>query len=74
MRRSSTPTRPAGQAESAEGFPLHRRQELPYVNVLATKEGKEKDPAIQKLAEALASPEVKKFMEEKYKGAVVPAF
>jgi D-methionine transport system substrate-binding protein len=46
----------------------------PYVNVLATKKGKEKDPAIQKLAKALNSPEVKKFIEEKYKGAVVPAF
>jgi D-methionine transport system substrate-binding protein len=46
----------------------------PYVNVLAVKEGKEKDPAIQKLAEVLTSPEVKKFIEEKYNGAVVPAF
>ncbi len=46
----------------------------PYVNVLAVKKGNEKDPAIQKLAEALTSPEVKKFIEEKYNGAVVPAF
>lgn len=48
--------------------------ESPYVNVLATKQGKENDPAIQKLAKALTSPEVKKFIEEKYQGAVVPAF
>jgi D-methionine transport system substrate-binding protein len=46
----------------------------PYVNVLATKKGKEQDPRIQKLAKVLTSPEVKKFIEEKYKGAVVPAF
>ncbi|PRX38558.1 D-methionine transport system substrate-binding protein [Planifilum fimeticola] len=46
----------------------------PYVNVLAVKKGNEKDPAIQKLAEVLTSPEVKKFIEEKYNGAVVPAF
>ncbi|MCH5585280.1 MetQ/NlpA family ABC transporter substrate-binding protein [Shimazuella sp. AN120528] len=46
----------------------------PYVNVLATKKGKENDPRIQKLAKVLNSPEVKKFIEDKYKGAVVPAF
>lgn len=46
----------------------------PYVNVLATKQGKQNDPRIQKLAKALHSPEVKKFIEEKYKGAVIPAF
>lgn len=49
-------------------------KESPYVNVLATKQGKEKDPAIQALAKALNSPEIKKFIEEKYQGAVVPAF
>lgn len=46
----------------------------PYVNILVTKQGKEKDEAIQKLAKALNSPEVKKFIEDKYKGSVVPAF
>lgn len=46
----------------------------PYVNVLATKKGKENDPRIQKLAKVLNSPEVKKFIDDKYKGAVVPAF
>jgi D-methionine transport system substrate-binding protein len=46
----------------------------PYVNVLATKKGQENDPRIQKLAKVLNSPEVKKFIEDKYKGAVVPAF
>jgi D-methionine transport system substrate-binding protein len=33
-----------------------------------------KRPEIQKLMKALQSPEVKKFIEEKYQGAVVPAF
>ncbi|WP_169713658.1 MetQ/NlpA family ABC transporter substrate-binding protein [Paludifilum halophilum] len=46
----------------------------PYVNILAAKEGNEDSEAIQKLSEALNSPEVKKFIEKKYKGAVVPAF
>lgn len=45
-----------------------------YVNVLTVKEGREDDPAIQALAEALCSDEVKAFMEETYGGAVVPVF
>ena len=45
-----------------------------YVNVLTVKEGREDDPAIQALAEALCSDEVKTFMEETYGGAVVPVF
>ncbi|BAN45792.1 MetQ/NlpA family ABC transporter substrate-binding protein [Metapseudomonas resinovorans] len=46
----------------------------PYVNILVAR-GDNKDSAdMQKLAKALTSPEVKKFIEEKYKGAVVPAF
>ena len=45
-----------------------------YVNVLAVKEGNENSPAIQALAQALCSDEVKTFMEETYGGAVVPVF
>lgn len=43
-----------------------------YVNVLAVKEGREKDEAILKLVEALKSDEVKQFMADKYAGGVVP--
>jgi len=46
----------------------------PYVNVLVVRQGDESRPELQKLAEALTSDEVKKFIEEKYQGAVVPAF
>ncbi|RAL24566.1 MetQ/NlpA family ABC transporter substrate-binding protein [Thermoflavimicrobium daqui] len=49
-------------------------KDSPYANVLATKQGKEKDESIQKLVKALNSPDTKKFIEDKYKGAVVPAF
>lgn len=45
-----------------------------YVNVLAVKEGREEDPAIQALVAALESDEVKAFMEETWPGAVVPMF
>lgn len=45
-----------------------------YVNVLAVKEGRENDPAIQALVAALESDEVKNYMEETWPGAVVPMF
>lgn len=46
----------------------------PYVNILVTKKSRLNDPNIQKLANALTTKEVKKFIEDKYQGAVVPAF
>ena len=49
-------------------------KESPYANIVAVRKGDENRPEIQKLMKALQSPEVKKFIEEKYKGAVVPAF
>ena len=46
----------------------------PYVNILVV-DSKNKDAAdLQKLANALNSAEVKSFINDKYKGAVVPAF
>jgi D-methionine transport system substrate-binding protein len=46
----------------------------PYVNYLVGRPDNKDDPRVQKLAKALTSPEVKAFMEQKYAGAVVPAF
>ncbi|MDQ0415879.1 D-methionine transport system substrate-binding protein [Croceifilum oryzae] len=46
----------------------------PYVNILAAKQGNENKDALKKLSKVLTSPEVKKFIDEKYKGAVVAAF
>ena len=45
-----------------------------YVNVVAVKEGRENDPAIQALCAALQSQEVKDFITETYEGSVVPTF
>ncbi|MBC8648737.1 ABC transporter substrate-binding protein [Pseudomonas sp. MTM4] len=46
----------------------------PYVNILVARPDNKDSPAMQKLAAALHSEEVRKFIEEKYQGAVVPAF
>lgn len=48
--------------------------ESPYANLLVTRQDNKDSDAIKKLAAALTSPEVKAFIAEKYKGAVVPAF
>ena len=45
-----------------------------YGNIVAVREGDETTDATKALVEALTSPEVKQFMEEKYEGAVVPLF
>lgn len=49
-------------------------KDSPFANILVVKEGRENDPSIQKLYKALTSEKVRKFIEEKYEGAVVPAF
>jgi D-methionine transport system substrate-binding protein len=46
----------------------------PYVNILVVSSERKDDAGLQKLAKALNSAEVKTFINEKYKGAVVPAF
>ena len=46
----------------------------PYANLLAARNDTVASPALKKLIAVLHTPEVKKFIEEKYKGAVVPAF
>lgn len=45
-----------------------------YRNILAVKKGNENFKKIQALTKALTSPETKKFIEEKYNGAVIPTF
>lgn len=45
-----------------------------YGNVIAVKEGNEKSEAILALIDAITSDQVKKFIDDKYEGAVVPLF
>ncbi|MGY1581723.1 MetQ/NlpA family ABC transporter substrate-binding protein [Streptomyces sp. MN13] len=60
---------PAKDAIAAES-----PKDNPYGNFLAVKKGNEDDPRVQKLAKLLTSPEVKKFIDDEYDGAVVAAF
>lgn len=49
-------------------------KDSPYANIVAVRSGDRDRPEIKKLMAALQSPEVKKFIEDKYKGAILPAF
>ncbi|MDR0634536.1 MAG: methionine ABC transporter substrate-binding protein, partial [Azoarcus sp.] len=46
----------------------------PYVNILVARPDNADGDALKKLAAALTSPEVRKFIADRYKGALVPAF
>ncbi|NLY41772.1 MAG: ABC transporter substrate-binding protein [Desulfovibrionales bacterium] len=46
----------------------------PYVNILVTREDNKQAEAVQKLVDVLKTDEVRTFINEKYKGAVVPVF
>ena len=49
-------------------------KDSPYANIVVAKEDRKDDPNLKKLVDALNTPEVKQFIEDTYKGAVVPAF
>ena len=53
---------------------LIESKDSPYVNYLVGRPDNQNDPRVQKLARVLNSPQIKAFIEQKYHGAVLPAF
>lgn len=49
-------------------------QKSPYANFIAARKDNANAPAVKKLVAALHTPQVRRFIEDKYKGAVIPAF
>jgi D-methionine transport system substrate-binding protein len=49
-------------------------KDSPYANILAVRAADKNTAWAQALSKALTSPEVKKFIEEKYNGNIIPAF
>lgn len=49
-------------------------KDSPYANIIAVKKGNENKAYIKALKEAIESPEIKKFIEEEYKGSILPSF
>ncbi|GLX52165.1 lipoprotein [Streptomyces hygroscopicus subsp. hygroscopicus] len=64
----------AGLKPAKDAVLLETAKDNPYVNLLVVKKGNEHDPRVEKLAKLLTSPEVKKFIEDKYQGSVIPSF
>ncbi|MEU3573502.1 MetQ/NlpA family ABC transporter substrate-binding protein [Kitasatospora sp. NPDC036755] len=64
----------AGLKPTTDALVLEKAEGNPYANILAVKKGKENDPRVKKLAELLHSAEVKKYIEDTFQGAVIPAF
>ncbi|MEB8336666.1 MetQ/NlpA family ABC transporter substrate-binding protein [Streptomyces endophyticus] len=64
----------ADLSPAKDALALESTKNNEYNNVLAIKDGNQDDPRIKKLAKLLTSPEVKKFIEDKYKGSVLPSF
>jgi D-methionine transport system substrate-binding protein len=59
---------------SEDALVLEAGENNPYANVLAVVSGKETDPNIVKLGELLNSDQVKQFIQQQYRGSVIPAF
>ncbi|MEU9960316.1 MetQ/NlpA family ABC transporter substrate-binding protein [Streptomyces sp. NPDC050982] len=62
----------AGLSPAEDAVLLESAKNNPYANLLAVKKGNEDDPRVEKLAKLLTSPEVTKFIEDKYQGSVLP--
>ncbi|MET7693735.1 MetQ/NlpA family ABC transporter substrate-binding protein [Streptomyces sp. NPDC005483] len=59
---------------ASDALVLESAKNNPYGNFLAVKDGNEDDPRVKKLAKLLTSPEVKKFIQDKYAGSVIASF
>ncbi|MER6092009.1 MetQ/NlpA family ABC transporter substrate-binding protein [Streptomyces bluensis] len=62
----------AGLSPTKDAILLESAKDNPYANLLAVKRGNEDDPRVEKLARLLTSADVRKFIEDKYQGSVLP--
>ncbi|GAA2413911.1 MetQ/NlpA family ABC transporter substrate-binding protein [Actinomadura vinacea] len=62
-----------GLTPAKDALASEKPENNPYVNGLVTKPENKGDADVKKLAELLTGPEVKKFIQDKYKGSVLPA-
>ncbi len=59
---------------ATDALALEQAENNPNANLLVTLPEEQNDPRVKKLAQLLTSPEVKQFIESKYRGAVLPTF
>jgi len=63
----------AGMNPAQDALAIENEDSI-YVNILVARPENKNDPLIHSLAKALTSPHVKRFIEENWPGAVLPAF
>ncbi|SNY71533.1 MetQ/NlpA family ABC transporter substrate-binding protein [Paractinoplanes atraurantiacus] len=63
-----------GLKPATDSLALESGDDNPYANLVVVRTGDENDARVQKLEKLLHSPEVKKFITDKYQGSVLPAF
>ncbi|GAB3509383.1 MetQ/NlpA family ABC transporter substrate-binding protein [Phytohabitans suffuscus] len=63
-----------GLTPAKDALALEKGENNPYANLLVVRTGEENDPRVLKLEKLLHSPEVKKFIEDKYAGSVLAAY
>ena len=64
----------AGLDPSKDAIAREDRENNPYANVIAVRAEDKDNPALQKLVKAYESPEVAAFLEQRFKGAILPAW
>jgi len=64
----------AGLIATRDGIAVERRENNPYVNVIAVREKDRNAPWVPQLVKSYQSEAVRKFILTKYQGSVIPAF
>lgn len=64
----------AGLDPAKDAIAREDRENNPYANVIAVRAEDRDDPAVRKLVKAYESPEVAAFLEERFGGAILPAW
>jgi D-methionine transport system substrate-binding protein len=64
----------SGLKPAKDALALEKADGNPYANILAVKDGGQKDPRVKKLAKLLNSDAVKAYIQKKFQGSIVPAF
>lgn len=63
-----------GGLSPKDALTIEEAKDNPYSNIVAVKADRKDDANLQKLMKALTSDDVKKFIEDTYKGSVIPSF
>ena len=64
----------AGLIATRDGIAVEKRERNPYVNLIAVRADNQNAPWAKSLVSAYQSDAVRKFIETKYQGSVIPAF